>query len=315
MSRCFPYPPPRLLKQGSVESIKPERERVLPKTEQKLHKREKKEKRKDKKDNYKTLSPTKKLKKLDDVLNGYKVEDQLEKSDLTEEHEQPVCYISDGSQNSHKRKRETVSYTECRVDGNKIKIKFSLKKPRQSDTSIVEEPSSSNQELSCSVPPLPERKRLHGDVRKGQGSSSVPSCLVPSIPEQKPFHDDGRNGQGPSSLSSCSVAPAPLQNLWHNDGRKEQGPSFRTSSKDKKVLKTALQYKTLIEDWLPPVLQPELNDDDSGDDWLLPKNPLVKPPAKSSDSNDVPCLSSTSWPRAQYLQGAEIYALPYTVPF
>ena len=97
--------------------IKLEREKVLPKLEQKIHKkREKKEKRKEKKEQEKSQGLIKKFKKLDDVLSGYK-DDQLEKSDLTEEQEPPVCYISDGSQNSNKRKRETLSSSECRVDG------------------------------------------------------------------------------------------------------------------------------------------------------------------------------------------------------
>ncbi|KAK8997006.1 hypothetical protein V6N11_020499 [Hibiscus sabdariffa] len=294
MSRCFPYPPPGLLRQGSVESIKLERDSVLSKTELKLlKKREKKEKKKYEKGNYRTQSSTKKFKKLDDDQSGYKVEEQLEKSELTEEHEPPVCYISDGSQNSHKRKSEMVSYSECRVDGNKIKIKFSFKKPRQSESLTVEDPLSSGNACVDSIQSL--------------------SCLVPPVPEQKLFLDDGSKRQDPSLVPSCSVSG---QDLQHNDGRKVQVPSFRTSSKESKILKAELQYKTLIEDWLPPVFHPELDNDDNGDDWLLPKKRLDKPVAHRSVDNNVPChSSSTSWPRAQYLPDAEVFALPYTVPF
>ena len=97
--------------------IKLEREKVVPKVEQKIRKkREKEEKKKERKEKEKTQGLIKKFKKLDDVLSGFK-DDQLEKSDLTEEQEPPVCYISDGSQNSNKRKRETLSSSECRVDG------------------------------------------------------------------------------------------------------------------------------------------------------------------------------------------------------
>ncbi|KAL4310288.1 hypothetical protein GQ457_01G009070 [Hibiscus cannabinus] len=294
MSRCFPYPPPGLLRQGSVESIKLERESVVSNTELKLlKKREKKDKTKYEKGNCKTQSSTKKFKKLDDVQSGYKVEDQLEKSELTEEHEPPVCYVSDGSQNSHKRKSEMVSYSECRVDGNKIKIKFSFKKPRQSESLTGEQPSTSSNGRVDSI------QRL--------------SCLLPPVPEQKLSLDDGSKRQDPSSVPSCSVSE---QDLQHDYGRKVQVPSFRTSSKESKILKAALQYKTLIDDWLPPVPHLELYNDYNGDDWLLPRKQLDKPVARRSDDSIFPChSSSTSWPRAQYLPDAEVFALPYTVPF
>ncbi|KAK8663250.1 hypothetical protein V6N13_083073 [Hibiscus sabdariffa] len=106
------------------------------------------------------------------------------------------------------------------------------------------------------------------------------------------------------------------QDLQHNDGRKVQVPSFKTSSKESKILKAELQYKTLIEDWLPPVLHPELDNDDNGDEWLLPKKRLDKLVAHRSVDSNVPChSSSTSWPRAQYLPDAEVFALPYTFTF
>ncbi|MBA0733972.1 hypothetical protein Gogos_017933 [Gossypium gossypioides] len=244
-------------------AIKLEREKVLPKTEQKLHKKREKEKKKERKEKDKTQGAIKKLKKLDDVLYAYK-DDQLERSDLTEEHEPPVCYISDGSQNSHKRKRETASYNECRVDGNIIKIRFSLKKPRASDASISsEEPACSSSGRTDSI--------------------QEPSCTIASVPEQKLRHDDRRKEQGSSSSGT--------------------------------LLEAALQYKTLIEDWLPPLLEAELND--GGDeDWLLTKKQLGKPAAKRPDDNDHTCVASASLhPCAHFLPAAEIYALPYTVPF
>lgn len=33
--------------------------------------------------------------------------ERLEKSDLTDEHDEPVCYLSDGNQSGNKRKRQT----------------------------------------------------------------------------------------------------------------------------------------------------------------------------------------------------------------
>ncbi|GMJ07023.1 hypothetical protein like AT1G20100 [Hibiscus trionum] len=252
MSRCFPYPPPGHLKQGLVESIKLERERVD--------------------------------------------EDQLEKSDLTEEHEHPVCYISDGSQNSHKRKRETVPHSECRVDGKKIKIRFSLKKPCGLDASI-------SKESACSS---------SGRSEFNQELSSVTS--VASAPELELQLDDDRKVYCHSSEPSCSGALVPQEELWHNAESNETGSSSSgTMAKNNKIPKAVVQYKTLIEDWLPPLLLPELNDYENGDDWLLPK----KLPGKLAKRLDGRVLfsDSISWPRAHYILEAEIYALPYTVPF
>ncbi|KAK8648913.1 hypothetical protein V6N13_129655 [Hibiscus sabdariffa] len=326
MSRCFPYTPPGHLRHGLVESIKLERGTVIPKSELKPHrkseKKRKKEKRKDKNGKDKSQCLPKNFKKLDDVLNVYKDGDQLERSDLTEEHEPPVCYISDGSQNCHKRKRETTSHSEGRVDGNKIKIRFSLKKPCF-DASISKESACSssgraysNQELNFSVASMSRSKLLHDNGKKVNGISSEPSCSADAVPQLKLLHDDGRKVHGPSSEPSCSVAPVPRQKVCRDVEMKVKRPSSRTLANENKILKAVLQYKALIEDWVPPLLQPELNDYDSGDDWLLPKKQLGKPAAKRSDDYDVLCAScSSSWPQAHYLPEAEIYALPYTVPF
>ncbi|KAE8680385.1 hypothetical protein F3Y22_tig00111392pilonHSYRG00757 [Hibiscus syriacus] len=295
MPRCVPYRPPGHLKQGLVESIKLERERVLPKSEHKLHKKREGEKNQNKKGKDKTQCLSKKFEKLVDVQFGYKDEVQLEKSDITEEHGPPAGYISDGSQNSHKRKRETDFHSECRVDGKKIKIRFTLKKSNGSDSSI-------SKESACSS--------------GGRTNSNQDSCYVASVPQRELHHDVGWKEHSPSSKPSYYVVPVPQQKLWHDVEWKEKGPSSsRTSSKDKKI-KAALQYEAPIDDWFPPLLQPELNYCDNVDDWLLPKKLLGESAAKRSDDNDVMCHPSlTSWPRAQYLPDAEMYALPYTVPF
>ncbi|XWS24512.1 hypothetical protein CRYUN_Cryun28dG0109300 [Craigia yunnanensis] len=259
--------------------IKLEREKVLPKIEQKIHrKREKKEKKKEKKEKGKTQGLIKKFKKLDDVLSGYK-DDQLENSDLTEEHEPPVCYIFDGSQNSNKRKRETLSSSECRVDGNVVKIRFSLKKRWEPDASLSEEPV-------CST--------------SGRADSSTP----PKALEQ--FY---RWSKKPNTST-----PVHEQKLWCADEWREPIPSSSgTSVYDNEMQKAALQYKTLIEDWMP--LPPQVKHDD--DDWLFMTKQQGKPAAKRSEvDNDVTCrASATSCPRAHFLPEADIYALPYTVPF
>ncbi|XP_022769215.1 uncharacterized protein LOC111312828 [Durio zibethinus] len=285
MSRCFPYPPPGYLRQGLDESIKLEKEKVLPKTEQKIHRKREKEKKKVGKEKEKTRGLTKKFKKLDDVLSGCK-DEQLENSDLTEEHEAPVCYISDGSQNSNKRKREnqTLSSSQCRVDGNTIKIRFTLKKPREPDATLSKEPV-------CST--------------SGRSDSST----QPEAQEQR----------YPGSKKANTIIPVPEQKLWPNDERGKQIPSSSViSAYENEMQKASLLYTTLIEDWMPLPFQVEQNAvDDNDDDWLFMANHQGKPTAKRSKvDNNVTCrASASSCPRAHFLPEAEICALPYTVPF
>ncbi|XP_007017860.2 PREDICTED: uncharacterized protein LOC18591588 [Theobroma cacao] len=289
MSRCFPYPPPGYLRHGLVESIKLEREKVLPKTERKIHKRrEKKEKKKkERKEKEKTHGISKKLKKLVDDLNGDK-DEQLGNSDLTEEHEPPVCYLSDGTQNSNKRKRETPSSSECRVNGS-IKIRFSFKKPRESDASLCEERvCSTSGRADCSTQPIAQEQ---------PDPSNQKENIITHVPEQK-------------------ITTVLEQKLWRDNERKQQIPSSGTSVFGNKMKKAALQYKTLLEDLMPLPLQLQ-NHDDYDDDWLFKSKQQGKHAGERSKvDDDVRCPTiATSCPRAHFLPDVEIYALPYTVPF
>ncbi|KAK8580812.1 hypothetical protein V6N13_143870 [Hibiscus sabdariffa] len=195
MSRCFPYP--GYLRQGLVESIKPASEKILSRTEQKLHKRrEKKQEKKESKRKDKAQGLTKGFKILDDSLNVNK-DDQSENSDLTEEHEAPVCYTSDGSQNSNKRKRETLFLDECRVDGNIVKKRFSSKKPREPDASLSEPYESFIEDWM--PPPLIE---LNNDDNGDLWFLKTKHQEQPSAKTSK--LDNGVTWRGGATLCSCA---------------------------------------------------------------------------------------------------------------
>lgn len=75
-------------------------------------------------------------------------------------------------------------------------------------------------------------------------------------------------------------------------------------------------YKTLIDDWD----RPQLEVDDLGDqEWLFgtTSKKARQGNARCDDSHELLRTgnSCSSWPRACYLPEADIYALPYTVPF
>ncbi|XP_010477241.1 PREDICTED: protein PXR1 isoform X2 [Camelina sativa] len=154
MSRYFTTPPPVYARnwansQNLVESTKIERQIVS----QKVHRKEKKEKTKDKKEKKEKKEKTKdkKEKKVENEKKSLKLyipvkqvsdeSEQLEKSCLTEEHEQlhQIGYLSDGSQNSKKRSRETspaVVESQIKatpVAGNPLRLRFVLRKPKEAE--------------------------------------------------------------------------------------------------------------------------------------------------------------------------------------
>ncbi|KAI3816982.1 hypothetical protein L1987_10768 [Smallanthus sonchifolius] len=161
MSRCFPYPPPGYCRNGAtyealIESIKLQKENDKAKAERKKEKRakkekkEKKEKEKEKRKNDEKVKLQKnqsqdshKLQKVagftEAQIKGTKTNTELlEKSDLTEEHGQPInpSYSSDSTQNSNKRRRDDDALLpdDSPSHGKPIKIRF-FKKPKGSDSS------------------------------------------------------------------------------------------------------------------------------------------------------------------------------------
>ncbi|OMO87380.1 hypothetical protein CCACVL1_09089 [Corchorus capsularis] len=275
-----------------------ERDTILPKAEQKLLKkgekeiRKVKENKKERKEKEKTHGISK-SKKLDDGVIGLK-DSQLESSELTEEHGLPVCYLSDGTQNSNngsqnnnKRKRETSPPT---VNGSNIKIRFTFKKPKESDASLSKElVSSTSGRVDSSSQPIAQEQ-----------------CVLPKV------------------KANIITAPVQEQKQCPLMERIEQSlPSFSSTSRyDSKIKKAALQYEALFENWVPPPplqLENQLENQDD-DDWLFASKKQGQPVAKRTSLVDTgsTCHASagaTSWPRAQFLPEVEIYALPYTVPY
>lgn len=96
-------------------------------------------------------------------------------------------------------------------------------------------------------------------------------------------------------------------------------PSSGSSSLSKheiEMQKIEQQAKLLFQSLGPPALPTELPNDDD-EDWLFGrKHSAVAEDKKVKAGNDLPsCGSFALQPRAQYFAEAQIYALPYTVPF
>ncbi|KAL7587889.1 hypothetical protein Lser_V15G36740 [Lactuca serriola] len=403
MSRCFPYPPPGYSRNGAtyealIESIKLQKENDKAKSEKKKEKRakkEKKEKKEKRKDSEKSKlqknpnesqqdSHSKQFPPLNIKRKEHTIE-QLEKSDLTEEHGQPVdshkpSYSSDSTQNSNKRKRDDPVVHD---DSNHVKpIKIRLFKKQKGPDSI--------NETSCSVSGRIDQQNLSNVPLLQSNSNSingqrtpisnpipvpvpvpVPSIRKTRIPVTSTSYD--RKQSAPVSLQSrkgdvavlhssrqqqtipipgyrrpleqviSTLSPSPIPPSAPSVSRKLDASMVSSSGRmttdeiklqnkkdpiteiplnvgpttrfEKKLQKKHLKYEKLIGSWVPPVLEAQVAADGGDDDWLLGSR-KTRGGARSAMKDDVETCREVTWqPCARFLVEADVYALPYTVPF
>lgn len=84
---------------------------------------------------------------------------------------------------------------------------------------------------------------------------------------------------------------------------------------EKKLQKKFSKYEKVMGSWVPPVFEaPQLPVDN--EDWLSRREPKVASLSRNDVETRRELASSSLWqPCARYLVEADIYALPYTVPF
>ncbi|KAI3930785.1 hypothetical protein MKX01_037231 [Papaver californicum] len=350
MSRCYPYPPPFLLESEIRKKKDDEKSLFLRVKDESIKKREeiKKERKKEKKREKKEKNEKKK--KVQNIReNGvfenkehtqrerYKDEGskidhnegshpkrrededeevEVEKSGLTEEHDQPISLqnlgnISDSSQDSRKRKRThipmpTSSSNGCHNFGNVLRFRLSLSKNKDhnKDQVVVLPPSSKVEKSSCCTPERPERVVQKG-IDDGNPSRSVSSQLC--------------------STSGTTITTEIL--LTQHKGTETAAMAGTNCFNESCLLDTVeyTQYRNLIENWTPPsqsltVCCPDLDDQD----WLFGSKQIAHDRHKQASSKRVKATSSVEekamvssglWPSACYLADADIYALPYTIPY
>ncbi|KAK2982273.1 hypothetical protein RJ640_020825 [Escallonia rubra] len=231
--------------------------------------------------------------KFNEKRRGDDVE-QLERSGLTEEHELPVssskpCYSSDSTQNSNKRKRFRSPSGGVRSHGNILRIRLPLQKHKEPDASV-------SKDQICSTSGRTEQPRKHE-------SENFCSTSVGTDPAQG---FSFRNKE-----ASCSTS-----------GRTEVDKKYTrvvvaSTSLDSELDRVHSLYKDLVANWTPPALERQLHEFDD-QEWLFGRKHEEKQVEKRyKPTTGISCsTSSTLWPpRAQYLPEADIYALPYTLPF
>ncbi|GJS54582.1 hypothetical protein Tco_0627944 [Tanacetum coccineum] len=81
-----------------------------------------------------------------------------------------------------------------------------------------------------------------------------------------------------------------------------------------KKMKKNSEYEKLIGSWVPPVMAPCGGGGGEDEDWLSKKGKTVKSCSKHVDTCEL--AAPSLWqPCARFLVDADVYAMPYTVPF
>ncbi|KAI8016110.1 hypothetical protein LOK49_LG05G03796 [Camellia lanceoleosa] len=295
------------------------------------------------------------------IQNGREQEaEQLEKSGLTEEHEQPTCpqnpsYSSESIQNSNKRRRQASPVSGIHTNGNVIRIRLPSLKHKESDVPLSEERLQTttgrtestgkhnpeifrgqSQEVFCLTSVendkirLPSQKLKESDVAVSEERIRTTSRRMKSTGKH-----NSKILLGPSHKEFCSNSTKNDASVGALSSRPDKEQSSSTSggigifgqdnlqatpvptSFEKGIHTVASLYKDLVENWVP--LPPQLLQGEQTDldelEWLFQRKHQDQ--ERSTEVNsDASCRGgSTLWPHALYMPEADIWALPFTVPF
>ncbi|CAN6938652.1 unnamed protein product [Brassica oleracea] len=222
-----------------------------------------------------------------------------EKSGVTEELEGPqnhLGYLSDGSLNSNKRKRDVSPpaveslIKVVPVAGKPLRIRLTFKKPK------VESPLPQEDVVSCSTSGSDSLIPARSTVCEPE--LNVPSTSEALIEETKKICEPEVNVP---STSEAAIA-----------GEVKKRRKHKPSKEDR--------YNALFDDWTPistTAMEVDFSSKDD-DDWLFGGSRTKERrncKAANKIDEDVRTSSDSSWPKAQFLSQVGIYSLPYTVPF
>lgn len=203
--------------------------------------------------------------------------EQAEKSSITEEHEQPVGYLSDGSKSSKNESRQDASASSIERCGNILRIR--LKRTAAPESPLCGQPECTTSGMA-DFPSKYRRETSHVPCQINTTSTDARELVL----------------EKPETSAQLDAA-------------------FRTvpSSTRNESLELESAYEALTDHWVPLPLDHGLDESDDHD-WLFDtKRAEGKGPKRLKSANEV-VIPSTWPPQAHYLPEAEIYALPYTVP-
>lgn len=255
------------------------------------------EKSESKKDSHKRKNDerSQKAHKLGDEKKKENETEQFERSGLTEEFGHPVssinhCESPDSSLNSNKRQKCNSISDGKHNSGSIIRIRLPLQ--RHKDPEVL----------------LPSKEQPQPGIALTSTDALVKDeCKVaPRLGSEHLCSVSRTSDQGHSIKLSNKVKPR------HPTDKAEVTPASSGLSP------IELQFRNLIENWVPPPMQAHYTEFDD-QKWLFEskkKDCTAKVAStKVACSKGLSCGNSISWPRACFLPEAEIYALPYTIPF
>ncbi|XP_073286321.1 uncharacterized protein [Primulina huaijiensis] len=191
-------------------------------------------------------------------------------------------------------KRQSSPVNVIRGLGTIIRIQLSSKKQNLSDISINEQQLCSTSGRT-DIPPL--RNRQQNFCASTEKTSDFVLGDFNRADKKQIISTSGK---------SEPAAPAKTGTPFVLD-------AIEVSKKSSK----AMQYKNLIENWVPPSLR-DASSSPEDLDWLFSSKDHGLPSERRQKiENDVFCSSSSSLlqPRAQLLPEFNVYALPFTVPY
>ncbi|XP_024630341.1 uncharacterized protein [Medicago truncatula] len=276
MSRCFPFPPPGYMIKLRFDLDTPKKDRKKKnRKEDKNERKEKREKRKREKE----------LKQKDSTTSHANYEnEQLERSGITEELEQPVSspqepYSSDSTQSS-KRKRCTLLPNQDHEDAIKTRLPLTKhSEPEKSKQGFQFGSCSTSVGIGDSL--TQETRRIDRPLTKVE------------TPNQQ-LH---RN--------SASKVCKPLQNLVPVDALEAN----KTVDDESRCVESL--YKSLLH--IQPIAYELFDALDQ--DWLFSSVKIEAKHVSKKQKTDAFRCSKSLWPRAQFMPEVNILALPYTIPF
>ncbi|KAL3733292.1 hypothetical protein ACJRO7_022767 [Eucalyptus globulus] len=213
--------------------------------------------------------------------------EQGEKSSITEEHEQPVGYLSDGSKSSSNKSRQDASTSSIERRGNILRIR--LKRAAAPESPFVGQPECTTSGRTDFSANFPSKQHLH-ETSHAPCQINMPSATAKEEAKE-------------ALLVKPEVSP-------------QLDTAFQTvpPSARNELSEIESTYETLIEHWVPLPLDHGLGEPDD-EDWLFKTKRVEGKSPKRPKVGDDTAISFTWPPQAHYLPEAEIYALPYTVPF
>ncbi|XXG40338.1 hypothetical protein AAC387_Pa01g1081 [Persea americana] len=321
MSRCFPYPPPgyegKSRDEALIESLKREKDKAKKEKKEKKEKKKEKSKSKDHgKSEDKKHGSEERGKDRRSQINQERVDhkkrkheeiEQVERSSVTEEHGQPAATpslydSSDSTQSSAKRKKHDLDAAEAgHNQGSGLRIRLPLLKRKDPDLSC-------NTEQACHSGRANHLATGPENASKFQPGNTVRAC-------------SSRRTDYLVEEPKTACALPRYEELACSSGRvdelveKTEAPCNNASGSGSRIQKVESQFKELLEIWNPPQLLMDSSDFDN-QEWLYERKQQCSRGAKQHKESDNPSSRSSGlWPQACYLPGADVYALPYAIPY